>query len=97
MSRSRFRGRSSVSELNVFGEPEVEGFELSLCLTLMTTRRLVSGVLILTGPGRRWRWSAEEKARIVAETLIPGARVGSCASLAALPAAGVRVATESSG
>jgi transposase len=30
---------------------------------------------ILTGPGRRRRWSAEDKARIVAETLVPGARV----------------------
>jgi transposase len=32
-------------------------------------------VELLTGPGRRRRWSAEEKARIVAETLVPGARV----------------------
>src|SRR3954467_719969 len=32
-------------------------------------------VEILTGPGRRRRWSAEEKARIVEETLVPGARV----------------------
>jgi transposase len=30
---------------------------------------------LLTGPGRRRRWSAEEKARIIAETLVPGARV----------------------
>ena len=30
---------------------------------------------VLTGPGRRRRWSAEEKARIVADTLEPGARV----------------------
>jgi transposase len=30
---------------------------------------------ILTGPERRRRWSAEEKARIVAETTRPGARV----------------------
>lgn len=30
---------------------------------------------VLTGPGRRRRWSAEEKARIVEETLVPGARV----------------------
>lgn len=34
---------------------------------------------ILTGPGRRRRWSAEEKARIVAETLAPGARVSEVA------------------
>jgi transposase len=33
----------------------------------------------LTGPGRRRRWSAEEKARIVAETLAPGARVSEVA------------------
>jgi transposase len=34
---------------------------------------------ILTGPGRRRRWSGEEKARIVAETLLPGARVSDVA------------------
>jgi transposase len=36
-------------------------------------------VEILTGPGRRRRWSVEEKARIVAETLEPGARVAEVA------------------
>ena len=36
-------------------------------------------VEILTGPGRRRRWSTEEKARIVAETLEPGARVADVA------------------
>jgi transposase len=36
-------------------------------------------VEILTGPGRRRRWSADEKARIVAETLLPGARVSEVA------------------
>ena len=34
---------------------------------------------LLTGPTRRRRWSAEEKARIVAETLTPGARVSEVA------------------
>jgi len=34
---------------------------------------------VLTGPGRRRRWSAEEKAQIVAETLEPGARVSEIA------------------
>ena len=34
---------------------------------------------VLTGPGRRRRWSGEEKARIVAETLAPGARVSEVA------------------
>ena len=34
---------------------------------------------LLTGPGRRRRWSAEEKAQIVAETLAPGARVSEVA------------------
>ena len=34
---------------------------------------------ILTGPGRRRRWSADEKAQIVAETLMPGARVSDVA------------------
>lgn len=34
---------------------------------------------MLTGPGRRRRWSAEEKARVVAETLEPGARVSEIA------------------
>ena len=36
-------------------------------------------VELLTGPGRRRRWSAEEKARIVAETLVPGTRVSDVA------------------
>ena len=34
---------------------------------------------VLTGPGRRRRWSAEDKARIVAETLVAGARVSEVA------------------
>jgi transposase len=34
---------------------------------------------VLTGPGRRRRWSAEEKAQIVAETLEPGSRVSEIA------------------
>ena len=33
---------------------------------------------VLTGPGRRRRWSAEEKAQIVAETLEPGAIATMC-------------------
>jgi transposase len=36
-------------------------------------------VEILTGPGRRRRWSAEDKARIIAEMLVPGARVSAVA------------------
>jgi transposase len=36
-------------------------------------------VEVLTGPGRRRRWSAEEKGRIVAETLVAGARVSEVA------------------
>ena len=36
-------------------------------------------VEVLTGPGRRCRWSADEKARIVAETFLPGARVSEVA------------------
>jgi len=36
-------------------------------------------VEVLTGPVRRRRWSAEEKARIVDETLAPGARVSEVA------------------
>src|SRR4051794_40064514 len=32
-------------------------------------------VEVLTGPGRRRRWSASEKGRIVAETLAPGTSV----------------------
>jgi transposase len=36
-------------------------------------------VEVLTGPGRRRRWSAEDKARIVEETLAPGARVSEVA------------------
>jgi len=34
---------------------------------------------VLTGPGRRRRWSAAEKARIVAESLAPGACVSEVA------------------
>ena len=34
---------------------------------------------VLTGPGRRRRWSVDQKARIVAETLQPGARVAEVA------------------
>src|SRR5471030_1328113 len=36
-------------------------------------------VEVLTGPGRRRRWSADQKARIIAETLEPGARVAEVA------------------
>jgi transposase len=36
-------------------------------------------VEVLTGPSRRRRWSTDEKARIVAETLLPGARVSEVA------------------
>jgi transposase len=36
-------------------------------------------VEVLTGPGRRRRWSDDEKARIVAETLEPGAVVAEVA------------------
>src|ERR1700754_4432766 len=36
-------------------------------------------VEVLTGPTRRRRWSAEQKARIVEETLAPGARVSEVA------------------
>jgi transposase len=36
-------------------------------------------VELLTGPGHRRRWSAEAKAEIVAETLVPGARVSEVA------------------
>jgi transposase len=36
-------------------------------------------VEVLTGPGRRRKWSDEEKARIVAETLKPGAVVADVA------------------
>ena len=36
-------------------------------------------VEVLMGPGRRRRWSADEKAQIVAETLVPGARVSEVA------------------
>ena len=34
---------------------------------------------LLTGPGRRRRWSAEERSRIVEETLAPGACVSEVA------------------
>ena len=49
---------------------------------------------LLTGPGRRRRWSAEEKERIIAESLAPGARVSEVARRWELsPSAGVRLAT----
>jgi len=38
-------------------------------------------VEIFTGAGRRRRWSAEDKARIVAESLAPGASVSAIARL----------------
>jgi len=34
---------------------------------------------VLTGPARRRRWSASEKAQIVAETLVPGASISEVA------------------
>src|SRR5215472_9246439 len=43
------------------------------------TRAGFQRVELLTGPVRRRRWSAEEKARIVSETLLPGARVSEVA------------------
>ena len=36
-------------------------------------------VEVLTGPGRRRKWSADDKARIVAETTLPGAVVSEVA------------------
>ena len=50
-------------------------------------------VEVLTEPGRRRRWSAEEKARIVAETLVASACVvGGGTALADFTATGVRMA-----
>src|ERR1700750_695102 len=64
----------------VLDMPEAEGFELSLCLTFSDDAKgEFRRVEVLTGPGRRRRWSADEKARIVAETLVPGARVSEVA------------------
>src|SRR5262245_28029280 len=36
-------------------------------------------VELLTGPGRRGRWSSEDKAKVVAETLVHGVRVSDVA------------------
>ena len=75
---------------------EAEGFELSLCLTLTMTRRVNTDALkVLTGPGLRRRWvEADQKARIVAETLVPGARVSEVARRWQICfAAGIRLAT----
>jgi transposase-like protein len=48
---------------------------------------------VLTAPGRRRRWSADEKARIIAETLVPGGTsVRGCAAVADLFAAGAGAA-----
>ena len=53
---------------------------------------------ILTGPGRRRRWSADEKAQIVAETLVAGgARLRRGPTLATLLAAGFHVAAGGEG
>ena len=50
-------------------------------------------VEVLTGPGRRRKWSDDDKARIVAETLQPGAVVAEVARRwQVMPAAGVRLA-----
>ena len=43
------------------------------------TRSGFRRVELLTGPGRRRRWSAAEKAQVVAETLVPGVRVSDVA------------------
>ena len=43
-------------------------------------------VEVLTGPGRRRKWSEDDKARIVAETLEPGATVTGVARRHGLPA-----------
>jgi transposase-like protein len=49
-------------------------------------------VELLTALGRRRRWPAEEKAQIVAETLVPGACVRGGAAQAGLFTAGIRLA-----
>src|SRR3954447_7824388 len=66
--------------MNVFGELEAGGFELILMFDVNDDAKAgFRRVEMLTGPGRRRRWSAEEKARIVAETLAAGARVSEVA------------------
>ena len=81
VERKRSSDRPSLmAVLEVLDLVEAASFELSLCLTLRMTRRVnYRRVEVLTGPGLRRRWSADQKARIVAETLVPGARVSEVA------------------
>ena len=60
--------------------PEAGGFELSLMYDVKDDAKGgFRRIELLTGPGRRRRWSAEEKARVIQETLEPGARVSEVA------------------
>jgi transposase len=59
---------------------EATGFELSLLFDANDDAKgAFRRIEVLTGPGRRRRWSVDQKARIVAETLEPGARVAEVA------------------
>lgn len=50
-----------------------------LDLTLEPERRTIRRLEMITGTGRRRRWSEDDKARIVEETLAPGAVVSQVA------------------
>jgi transposase-like protein len=50
-----------------------------LDLTLEPERRTIRRLEVITGTGRRRRWSEDDKARIVEETLAPGAVVSQVA------------------
>ena len=66
--------------LTVVRLPEAEGLR---AIVMFDVNDVAKGefrrVEVLTGPVRRRRWSAEEKARIVEETLAPGVRVSEVA------------------
>lgn len=64
----------------VVESPEAEGLRAIVMFDVNDdAKSKYRRVEVLTGPGRRRRWSAEEKARIVEETLAPGARVSEVA------------------
>src|SRR5580692_1772 len=66
--------------LTVVELPEAEGHRAIVMFDVNDdAKREYRRVEVLMGPGRRRRWSAEEKARIVEESLVPGARVSEVA------------------
>jgi transposase len=66
---------SAQTEISI--APRLSAFVQRSFRSRSAPRKLVARfrrVALLSGPGRRRHWSAEEKAQIVAETLVPGVR-----------------------